>query len=189
MTRRYFFGYGSLVNRGTHDYAGAFGARLSGWRRAWRATPERARCYLTAIAVPGSEIWGLVTPVPEATQAELDRRERAYARVRVSDALRHDAPVRPEVELYAIPAGRQLAPTGQNPILLSYLDVVVQGYLREFGQDGVRHFFDTTDGWQAPVLDDRAAPIYPRAQALSAAERRLVDRGLVTQKARLIGPG
>ena len=60
-------------------------------------------------------------------------------------------------------------------MLLSYIDVVVQGYLREFGERGVRHFFETTDGWEAPVLDDRAAPIYPRHQRLSPDERALVD--------------
>jgi hypothetical protein len=61
------------------------------------------------------------------------------------------------------------------PILMSYLDVVVQGYLREFGQAGAEDFFATTDGWDIPVLDDRAAPRYPRHQALTGDERALVD--------------
>jgi hypothetical protein len=49
-----------------------------------------------------------------------------------------------------------------HPVLLSYLDVVVQGYLQEFDEAGVAHFFDTTDGWDAPLLDDRTHPHYPR---------------------------
>ena len=62
--------------------------------------------------------------------------------------------------------------------MLSYIDVVVQGYLAEFGMTGVRHFFETTEGWHAPILNDRAAPIYLRAQALTEEERQIVDEGL-----------
>ncbi|WP_010137298.1 hypothetical protein [Oceanicola sp. S124] len=54
----------------------------------------------------------------------------------------------------------------------------MQGYLDEFGEAGVARFFETTDGWGAPIRDDRAAPLYPRAQKLSPAERALVDRWL-----------
>ena len=38
----------------------------------------------------------------------------------------------------------------------------------------------TTDGWHVPVLDDRAAPRYPRAQTLTDRERILVDDALAT---------
>lgn len=65
-----------------------------------------------------------------------------------------------------------------HPILLSYLDVVVQGYLRMHGLGGVAHFFETTAGWGLPVLNDRADPIYPRHQSLSVKEQALVDRHL-----------
>ncbi|MFT6224241.1 MAG: hypothetical protein ACJA1F_002090 [Paracoccaceae bacterium] len=64
------------------------------------------------------------------------------------------------------------------PILRSYLDVVVQGYLQVFGEQGVVDFFATTRGWQAPVLDDRTAPVYPRHQLLSSSETALVDAHL-----------
>ncbi len=60
-------------------------------------------------------------------------------------------------------------------MLLSYLDVVVQGYLDVFGRAGVDRFFASTDGWHAPIRNDRHAPIYPRAQQTSAQERDLVD--------------
>lgn len=66
----------------------------------------------------------------------------------------------------------------QHPVLLNYLDVVVQGYLREYGAEGVARFFATTAGWDAPLLDDRASPIYPRHQRLAPAERALVDDAL-----------
>jgi hypothetical protein len=60
-------------------------------------------------------------------------------------------------------------------ILLSYLDVVVQGFFREYGAEGVQRFFDTTDGWEVPVLNDRGNPRYPRHRTLTAEETALVD--------------
>ncbi|WP_323785658.1 hypothetical protein [Thalassovita sp.] len=73
-----------------------------------------------------------------------------------------------------------------HPILLSYLDVVVQGYHQEFGEQGVTRFFQTTDGWDAPILDDRKQPHYPRHQTLARPETRLVDRMLDDIGARLV---
>lgn len=175
MSHGYFFGYGSLVNRGTHDYAEACPAQLSGWRRQWRHTCLREVAYLTVVPDTGCEIEGLVAAVPPGGWAALDERERAYARVRATDRVRHDLPRPAEIAVYAIPHGKHGAPSERGPVLLSYIDVVVQGYLREFGERGVARFFETTDGWDAPVLDDRAAPAYPRHQELSADERALVD--------------
>ncbi|RMH48171.1 MAG: hypothetical protein D6688_02520 [Alphaproteobacteria bacterium] len=45
---------------------------------------------------------------------------------------------------------------------MSYLEVVAEGFLAVWGEPGVGAFFDTTDGWDGPVLDDLEAPIYPR---------------------------
>jgi len=39
----------------------------------------------------------------------------------------------------------------------------------------VRDFFRSTTGWDTPILNDRSAPIYPRAQTLSATETKLTD--------------
>ena len=38
--------------------------------------------------------------------------------------------------------------------------------------------FTTTHGWDAPILDDRAAPHYPRHQPVSETERALTDAHL-----------
>ena len=177
MKDRCFFGYGSLVNRRTHDYDGRQPARVTGWRRAWRRSPLRDVCYLTAVPARDDYIEGLIAAVPDGNWSALDARERAYARVPLGPEISYAAGDL-EVVLYAIADGDHHAPTDRNPVLLSYIDVVVQGYLAEFGTDGVTHFFETTEGWHAPVLDDRAAPIYPRAQTLSTEERAIVDEGL-----------
>lgn len=187
MQNTYFFGYGSLVNRTTHSHSPAHRATLHGWRRAWRAVPERKLCYLTAVRDPDATIDGLIAPVPGDSWAELDRREAAYDRHPATDALRHDSDAQ-EVVVYAIDPARHCDPGPDNPILLSYLDVVVAGYLAEYGPAGPARFFESTAGWQAPVLDDRAAPRYARARPLNDEIRTLADAGLEALGSRIITP-
>lgn len=174
----YFFGYGSLVNRATHDFGNPRRARIRGWSRAWRHTDLRPVAFLTAIPDPEAEIEGLIAHVPGGDWAALDAREYAYDRVPVTAAVTHPLAGPVEIAIYSVPEGRHTRPSSAYPILLSYLDVVLQGYLREFGPLGVARFFATTAGWDAPVLDDRAEPRYPRHQPLSGEERALVDRHL-----------
>ncbi|WP_339673304.1 gamma-glutamylcyclotransferase family protein [uncultured Roseovarius sp.] len=174
----YFFGYGSLVNRASHSFAGAVPAQLTGWRRIWRHTDLRPVAYLTVVPDAHAEIDGLIAPVPDADWPALDAREAAYIRAPAAHQVRHPLPHRPEIAVYTIPDGLHASPSQAHPILLSYLDVVVQGYFREFGTAGVQRFFDTTDGWDAPLLDDRNSPRYPRHQSLTDEERELTDRHL-----------
>ncbi|MEZ5778908.1 MAG: gamma-glutamylcyclotransferase family protein [Paracoccaceae bacterium] len=168
-----FFGYGSLVNRATHDYAPGEPARLCGWRRVWRHTRLRPFAYLSAEPAD-AEMDGLVAAVPGNDWAGLDEREAAYRRCALHTT---DLRSRPawaiRIEIYAVDEAHADM-TAQHPILLSYLDTVVQGFLREFGETGADRFFATTAGWST-IRDDRAAPLYPRHQPLSRAERRRVD--------------
>lgn len=182
----WFFGYGSLVNRATHDFARPQPARLKGWRRAWRHTDLRPVAFLTAVPDPTCEIEGLIAQVPQGDWAALDQREWAYDRVPVTQAIAHGLREAAEIAVYAVPPERQSAPDAVYPVLLSYIDVVVQGYLREFGEAGAKAFFDTTSGWETPVLNDRAEPRYPRHQALSEEERVFVDAALSERDVRLI---
>ncbi|ATG40456.1 gamma-glutamylcyclotransferase family protein [Phaeobacter piscinae] len=182
----YFFGYGSLVNTRTHAYGQARPARLSGWRRAWVQTDLRQVAYLSAVPCADSRIDGLVAEVPGADWAALDDREFGYDRLAARDSVQHDLAPETEVAVYAIPANSQRAASLRHPILLSYLDVVIQGYLDVFGTEGVADFIRTTDGWDTPILNDRAAPSYPRAQVLTTDERDLVDHHLTALGAQLI---
>lgn len=178
MKDPYFFGYGSLVNRATHAYASAHTARVSGWRRTWKGTTLRRVAYLTAEPAHGEEIEGLIAAVPGHDWAALDERERAYARHRVSHSVAHGAPQAVDIQIYSVEPRHAAPRPHDHPILLSYLDTVIQGYLREFGEAGALRFFDTTDGWDLAVLNDRAQPIYPRAQKLTPEETGFVDRQL-----------
>ncbi len=177
ITDPYFFGYGSLVNRATHAYPDARRATLSGWRRAWVRSPGRETVFLTGVPAPGHRISGLIARVPGADWTTLDLRETGYARVPAQGAVAHDLHPDTDVAVYAVQPADMLT-SGDHVILLSYLDVVVQGFLREFGADGVADFFATTDNWDTPIRDDRAAPLYPRHQVLHPDERALVDRHL-----------
>lgn len=180
----YFFGYGSLVNRDTHSYPDAQQAQLTGWRRAWVRTAVRDLVFLSVVADPGCTIDGLVAAVPDADWAALDLREAGYARLSSGGAVTHNIAPAPDIAHYAVPPAKTGVP-GDHAILLSYLDVVVQGFLREFGETGVQAFFDTTDGWDTPVLNDRATPRYPRHKTLLPTETALVDHHLARLSARV----
>lgn len=52
----------------------------------------------------------------------------------------------------------------------------------------MRHFIETTDGWEAPILADRAAPVYPRAQVIEAALLERFDALLAPLEPRYIAP-
>lgn len=173
MDDAFFFGYGSLVNRHTHDYPDALPVTIRGWRREWRMARSLGRTFLSVVPDAGAQIDGLVARVPGNDWAALDLRETGYQRHALGAGAFARGPSRPAM-IYAIAAQDADKASHTAPIKLSYLDVVVEGFDREFGAEGVARFFDTTRGW-GPVLDDRAAPLYPRARPVAAHLQRLVD--------------
>jgi len=176
------FGYGSLVNTGTHDYENVRRGQVHGWRRQWVQSNRRDVAFLSARRDPFCSIEGLIADVAKLSWEALDQREAAYNRVLLSEKELKSTADRPVHMYQADPA--YVAPEGSGkPILLSYLDCVIQGYLSEFGEEGVRKFFRTTAGWNTMVRNDRRQPIYPRAQTLSNAERDLVDHHLAALSA------
>lgn len=178
-----FFGYGSLVNLATHNFGNPRPAVLRGWRRVWQRTNLREAAFLSVVPDATTSLSGIIAQVPDADWGALDQREAAYQRHDVSNMVRHDGAKAPTAIYQVSP--KHLVHRNDHAILLSYLDVVVQGYLRVFGQDGVAQFFETTDGWEAPIHNDRAQPVYARHQTLTKSERQLVDHHLaaVMQKA------
>lgn len=183
MSDPFFFGYGSLVNRATHVYDNAHPATLKGWRRAWVHTASREMAFLSVRPAEGHEISGLIAQVPGNDWAALDLRETGYHRFDISPAVAHGVETS-EIQVYAVPEDTHVPDAG-NRILLSYLDVVTQGFLREFGEEGVAQFYATTDGWSTRILNDRANPLYPRAQELTKAETALVDHHLAALSAQI----
>lgn len=185
----HYFGYGSLVNSATRPQSHeVIPARLFGFRRAWRVSTRRSllagACSLTIRAAdPDSVVRGVLAAESRVSLPTLDRRERHYDRLTVAaDGVTPEAPhPHPgEVYVYRVKPAHDRFGSRRFPVLLSYVDCVLQGYLKVFGEAGVAEFMATTDGWHVPILDDRADPLYPRAQTLSAAERSLVDDALAT---------
>ncbi|MCY4179794.1 MAG: gamma-glutamylcyclotransferase [Litoreibacter sp.] len=184
MSDPFFFGYGSLVNTKTHDYPDVIPAQLNGWRRVWRHTKIRDVAYFSVEKAEDSTIDGLIARVPNSDWVALDEREFGYWREPVPpEALTFSSPVSTDVQIYQTRTDQDAEPSVKHPIILSYLDVVVQGFLAQFGEDGVGRFFETTAGWEAPILNDRQAPIYPRHQSLTPFETGLVDAHLETLSA------
>ncbi|NCW61510.1 MAG: gamma-glutamylcyclotransferase, partial [Rhodobacteraceae bacterium] len=148
-------------------------------------TNARDMAFLTIVPSVRTELLGLIAKVPNADWVALDAREEGYDRLVATEMITHDHSDNPELAIYAIPEVTRFPPTPDHPILLSYLDVVLQGYLHVFGAAGVQHFMETTDGWDTVVLNDRTNPIYPRAQSLSVDETALVDACLTQVGAQL----
>ncbi len=186
MPAAYFFGYGSLVNRATHSYPDASPARLNGWRRVWRHTNRHATAFLSVEQVEGGQIDGLIAHVPGGDWAALDAREGGYERQGATGHVAHGT--RPDIDIavYVVSGDWQGGQARHRPILLSYVDVVIQGFLSEFGPGGAARFFETTHGWEAPVLNDRAAPRYPRHQRLTRNETAFVDDHLAALHVRIV---
>ena len=93
---RYFFGYGSLVNRKTHDYEDIRPARLRGRRRTWRHTALRPVAYLTVVLDPKAATDGLMSAVPAAGAGAVGELARAYDRVSGSHQSIPDIPTSAE---------------------------------------------------------------------------------------------
>ena len=177
-----FFGYGSLVNASTHDYPNTRPATLRGWRRQWVQSADRNVAFLSVKPDPLSQISGLIADIGDIGWDILDEREAAYDR-HILDVEGFNG-----ITLYQAKQSAMAPIGGGRPILLSYLDCVVQGFCTVYGPDGVRDFFRSTAGWDTPILNDRAAPIYPRAQVLSSTETKLADENIAMVGATVIQP-
>ncbi len=173
-----FFGYGSLVNLATHDYVNPRKTTVHGWRRQWVYSLKRDVSFLSVSQDPQCSIQGLVADVTHIGWDALDLREVGYNRLALPDTALSETGFS-GVQIYkADPA--HVDPTAlEKPILLSYIDCVVQGFLEHFGKDGVAAFFETTAGWERSIKNDRTAPIYPRAQILTDAQTKMVDKHLL----------
>ncbi|UES57315.1 gamma-glutamylcyclotransferase [Roseibium aggregatum] len=182
-----YFGYGSLVNIDTIP-AGVevTPGTLHGWVREWKVCGEspdgQGRCALTVREKEGSRILGVMAREPKTRLAELELREKRYLKVEaVGGAFRCDVSMRPgpdELFLFRAAPEHCRWGTDKHPILQSYLDCVLAGFYRFWGEAGIDHFLETTEGWHVPVLPDRANPLYPRKIVLDPEVAKLIDSKL-----------
>lgn len=186
-----YFGYGSLVNIDTlNDDTQVSPGGLSGWQREWRIRGAnqlgRGVCSLSVARNPTTTIRGVSATEPMKGLKQLDQREWKYHRVPgVGTDFRCDEHGRPgaqEMFLYRSRPEHYGWGSADFPILQSYVDCVLAGFHAFWGEEGIRHFIDTTRGWHVPVLADREAPIYPRAVALSPDILAMIDDNLSDKK-------
>lgn len=172
-----YFGYGSLVNRRTlnPDIVGAFPATLKGWRRHWQSRDcdgETGIALLSIHQAPDCEIDGLVIVDRMKNLPALDVREARYDRVGLTldDFASLDSPAFGAADLESakdfplhVYVGRS-GPREANPpkLLQSYLDVVLSGFLQEFGEAGLARFLTSTIGFEREIIADRHQPVYAR---------------------------
>ncbi len=185
----YYFGYGSLVNRDTRPVGEqAWNARLSGWRRVWdhRVDMQDPRRACTSLSIQSARadvvIDGVLVALPRTDLAQLDSREHGYERLELPRKA-FSFEQEPPADIDSIHVYRSLAPAqsrASHPILRSYVDCVMAGYLARFDWQGVEAFVSTTEGWGGVLLDDRTAPRYPRAVALAPELLEEFDRLLAS---------
>ena len=203
----HYFGYGSLVNRETRpEDEIAHSARLNGWQRVWdhRVTdPARdKRCTSlsiepsTGVVVQAGQevipagIDGVVVRLPLAHLPQLDAREAGYDRLSLplshfdlSDELQQQMNEEgvESIMVYRSHTENRILADENNPVLQSYVDCVMAGYLHRFGEQGVRDMVSSTRGWDRPLFDDRNDPFYPRWVAVEASARQYFD-ALITEQ-------
>lgn len=180
-----YFGYGSLVNLDTlrTPYISAHRARLKGWRRAWLSRPKLegsfapvdGLAFLSVEPHAESEIEGIVIVDHHTSLAALDEREALYNRLSVERrqlTFLDDDPLYPSTPTYIYQA-QYPAASAQSHILRSYMDAVLQGYYRQFGEQGVANFHLTTRNPGCLIREDRHDPVYPRSVTLTTEEERV----------------
>lgn len=183
----YYFGYGSLVNRNTRP-AGEFfvPATLKGWRRVWEnrsRNPDRAqRCTSLSVEMlpdpSDGSIEGIVARIPVSELIHLDKRETGYQRLSLPvDQFELAELVDTDIiHVYQSELPHRFLADHEHPILQSYIDCVLAGYLAQFGHSGMQTMIESTRGWNYPVMNDRAAPNYPRAVDIDAELQQNIDQ-------------
>ena len=178
-----YFGYGSLVNRETLStaFVAAYPARLAGWRRHWQSrgierSGEDEIALLSVHRHVESAIDGMLIIDRAEHMEDVDLREARYDREPIRRehlTLTGSVPDEFPEELFVY-VGKPSAPPQMPPKLLqSYLDVVLAGYLREYGETGLAGFLQSTIGFERAIIRDRDVPVYSRARPLS---RELAER-------------
>jgi len=183
--QNFIFGFGSIVNdesrKSTDSSSGdPIPVRISsdfGYRRMWNFQGSSAK--LTALGLvkvtnpaEKSTINGIIYPIKGNDMTAFDEREEGYNRVEVPLNLIQSVgwkqlPIH-DYKIWAyIPqgvngvAGQDLQPaTKFYPILQTYIDVVLTGFLK-YGENFAIEFLYTTGWWSKYWLNDRQVPRRP----------------------------
>ena len=134
---------------------------------------------------------GMIVTVDSSELPALDAREKGYKRLELARSdfdFVHTGSVESDlastnsadcvaetVYMYVSEDQNAAYACAEFPLLQSYVDCVMAGFETEFGADGLQRFIDSTLGWSAPMLEDRADPRYVRSVSLSAHQAKRYD--------------
>jgi hypothetical protein len=175
---QYIVGYGSLMEssskRSTEPDAGEnLPVVVSGFQRAWNTHGIYPTCYLgVQLSKSATMVAALYRSFPEDGKLGADAREIDYCRVAVDPASikmldGSSVPTDSQVWIYVNKPGTLKQADAENPIVQSYVDIVIIGCMElqtrvadsEF--DFVEQFVKTTGGWSKHWVNDRLMPRRP----------------------------
>jgi hypothetical protein len=193
-SEHYLVGYGSLLS---HDSRYLFSdidcqavpLVVDGWQRAWvtRSSIVQHTC-LGAFKRQGAWLNAALLPIAEITP-KLMTREAEYS----FEALTVEQLSLPEshqhIDLTSLKGKKIWICQNFNsynaseafPITQSYLDTCLGGCLEIAGSEFAKQFIASTLGWTSGWINDRVAPIYPRAAHISQETLSLIDQLLAEE--------
>lgn len=182
------FAYGSLLHKSTWSFDAEIEmVSLQGWVRQWNQVVPLDGGAITALSIsphPKKSIKGIILKVDKSTLESIGGREVGYNKtILAAGSLTSLNPKRPllndRIMAYTASKETKIWANKKAPILLSYIDVVAQGYFNLYGWEGLLHFFKSTQGWDLPILNDRKAPLYPRATTHDIGFLDLIDQQIL----------
>lgn len=168
MNKCYIFGYGSLINSTSRSITGITGegvpVRINKVKRSWFATSKVNPMASVGIESDNnSNCNGVLFPIDHQELSKFDARETGYYRESLPlshiNFLSEGISIKEDVWIYF--AKKTNHPSSKQPIVQSYVDVIIEGCL-EIGLDFTKEFLKTTMGWEHTWVDDRLFPKYPR---------------------------
>lgn len=183
--QHFIFGFGSIVNDESRrslnpDSGDPIPVRISpefGYKRMWNFQSSSAKLTALGLAkvhdpTKRTTINGIIYPVNDVHLIDLDEREEGYDRVEVPTDMIQTVNWQklPDHEytiwIYIPKGGNNITGTDLNPadkyypILQTYIDVVLLGFLK-YGENFVLEFLYTTGWWSKYWLNDRQVPRRP----------------------------
>ncbi len=168
---QYIFGYGSLICKSSRDKTTssgkAYSVRIKGIERSWSLVVKHLGA--TALgATPNNNSFcnGVIFEVTKKELKEFDKREfeADYSRIKLDKKnitfLKRKTVINGHIYTYV--ANHPSKASKANPLIQSYIDVILTGCL-EISKDFAKEFITTTKGWSKHWINDRLNPKYPRA--------------------------
>ncbi|WP_051275523.1 hypothetical protein [Aestuariibacter salexigens] len=185
----YLVAYGSLLSIHSRQHfsgvtAPTLPVSVRGWRRAWitRSSGER-QTYVGALADNNGMFNAAIIPV--SLNPSLHKREQDYEFVAVAHEQlelhvdeAHHASISGrlrDAKVWICQSREAQLAEWDFPIYQSYVDTCLSGCLESGVEDFAARFVQSTAHWDTHLVNDRAAPKYPRAAPLKPDFARMID--------------